>query len=118
MVERPKCLLLAGRLRDEVADYLASKDDNFQFRLREYEEITTEDVNWADVYLAFFPPPQQSLSEIKWVHAFGAGIDFFLFRRAWPKDTLLTRTKGDFGNKIGEYCVARALAFTQNIPEL
>lgn len=118
MIEQIGKILLAGKLREETAEYLAGKDGNFQFRLRAYEEITKEDVTWADVYMAFFPPPQISLAGIEWVHALGAGVDFYIFRREWPKGALLTRTKGNFGNRIGEYCIARALAATQNIPEL
>ena len=118
MFVKPGNILLAGRLRKETAEYLASKDNSLQFKLREYEEIKQDDVAWADVYMGFFPPEQVRLAGIKWVHAMGAGVDFYIFRHEWPKDVLLTRTRGDFGNRIGEYCIARALAATQNIPEL
>ncbi|KPK74610.1 MAG: hypothetical protein AMJ79_13645 [Phycisphaerae bacterium SM23_30] len=113
-----KNILLAGRLKEEVAEWLEGKRMGFEFRLREYKEVTVGDIGWADVYIAFYPPKGVSLAGVKWVHALGAGVDFFIFRQDWPKETLLTRTKGDFGNRIGEYCVARALAVTQNLVEL
>jgi phosphoglycerate dehydrogenase-like enzyme len=42
-------------------------------------------------------------------------VDAYLFRRPFPASTLLTRTDEPFGAQIGEWCVARALAISQDL---
>ena len=118
MINDVKKIVLAGRLREEVKDYLARRKMGFEFRIGDYPEIRQEDLDWADVYVAFRPVNGLDMSAVPWVHALGAGVDFFLFRRQWPENTLLTKTPGNFGRKIGEYCLTRALMFKQRIPEL
>ena len=113
-----KRIVLAGRMRDEVKDYLAQQNMGFEFRVGDYHEIRQEDLDWADAYVAFRPVDGLDMSAVPWVHALGAGVDFFLFRRPWSENTLLTKTPGNFGRKIGEYCLTRALMFKQRIGEL
>ena len=64
------------------------------------------------------PPHTAELGAVRWVHCVGAGVDAFLFPDRLPDDVLLTRTSELFGPQMGEYCVARALAVTQDILEL
>lgn len=47
----------------------------------------------------------QDLSSIYWIHSFGAGVDAFL-KLDLQQSTILTRTTGDLGRKIGEFCLA------------
>ena len=118
MINDVKKIVLAGRMRDEVKDYLAQQNMGFEFRVGDYHEIRQEDLDWADAYVAFRPVEGLDMSAVPWVHALGAGVDFYLFRRPWPQNTLLTKTPGNFGRKIGEYCLTRALMFKQRIGEL
>ncbi|MDF4252283.1 NAD(P)-dependent oxidoreductase [Streptomyces sp. WMMB303] len=52
-----------------------------------------------------------------WMHSTNAGVDTLLAASAgWPTGTLLTRTVGRMGERIGQYVLAWALAELQNIP--
>lgn len=51
-----------------------------------------------------------------WMHSSNAGVDALLASAAWPPGTLLTRTVGRMGERIGQYVLAWVLAELQNIP--
>ena len=114
-MEAVRKLLIAGRLNTELKEYFIVSGCKFEYLLKEPVTVTDNDLHWADVYLSFNPPPKADLGNVKWVHALGAGVDSYLFKKYWPIKTILTRTEGDFGNKIGQYCLARALAHCQNM---
>ncbi|MGH7590566.1 MAG: NAD(P)-dependent oxidoreductase, partial [Gemmatimonadales bacterium] len=111
----PHRILLADHFRDALAAELARLRPDLELRSRDRTTITRDDLGWADCYLGFRPPTTVELEHVSWVHGTGAGLDAFLFRRRFPADVLLTRTSESFGPKIGEYCVARALADTQEL---
>jgi phosphoglycerate dehydrogenase-like enzyme len=111
----PARVLIAGRDREALAGWLRQRRPGLEIRTAELDEVTAGDLAWADAYLGFRPPPHLPLDGLRWVHSTGAGVDAFLFRRAFPDGTLLTRTDEPFGTQIGEWCVARALAFTQQL---
>ncbi|MBN1970694.1 MAG: hypothetical protein JXR48_05090 [Candidatus Delongbacteria bacterium] len=110
-----KKAIVYGRLSKEVSTYLTERlrDVKFDFCLEEdYSPNLLDDY---DTYISFKSPPDDNYGKIKWVHSLGGGVDSFLFNKAFPKDIILSRTKGDFGRKISEYCLARALMYYQNI---
>lgn len=111
----PGRLLIVDRDRDALATWLRERRPALEIRTAEREALREDDLAWADAYVGFRPPPDLSLQGINWVHCTGAGVDAFLFRRAFPAGTLLTRNDEPFGTQIGEWCVARALAFTQQL---
>ncbi|MFI8848724.1 NAD(P)-dependent oxidoreductase [Streptomyces sp. NPDC053499] len=52
-----------------------------------------------------------------WLHSTNAGVDALLSSLSpWPSGTLLTRTVGRMGERIGQYVLAWALAELQDIP--
>ncbi|MFI7242090.1 NAD(P)-dependent oxidoreductase [Streptomyces qinglanensis] len=52
-----------------------------------------------------------------WMHSTNAGVDALLAASAgWPPGTLLTRTVGRMGERIGQYVLAWVLAELQQIP--
>lgn len=111
----PHRILLADHFRDALAEELARLRPDLELRAGDRTTITREDLRWADCYLGFRPPTTVEIEHVSWVHGTGAGLDAFLFRRHFPAEVLLTRTSESFGPKIGEYCVARALAVTQEL---
>ncbi|MGH7533788.1 MAG: D-2-hydroxyacid dehydrogenase [Gemmatimonadales bacterium] len=111
----PHRILLADHFRDALAAELTQRRPDLELRTRDRTTITLDDLRWADCYLGFRPPTTVELEHVSWVHGTGAGLDAFLFRRHFPTDVLLTRTSESFGPQIGEYCVARALAVTQEL---
>lgn len=57
-----------------------------------------------------FLTDEDDLSHIKWIHSFGAGVNTFLKLQKLGQTTVITRTTGDMGNRIGEFCLAHILA--------
>ncbi len=113
----PDRILVADRLGEELARFVAARVPELSFRARALESVTPEDVSWADTFVGF-RPPSCGLGSIRWVQSTGAGVDAFLFRKPWATGRILTRTRGRFGVRIAEYCLARALFVSQRMPEL
>lgn len=111
----PARVLIVDRDRDALAAWLRERRPGLEIRTLDREAVTAADLAWAEAYLGFRPPSSLPLDALAWVHCTGAGVDAYLFRRAFPADTLLTRTNEAFGVQIGEWCVARALAMTQEL---
>lgn len=114
----PARLLIVDRDRNALAAWINERRPALEIRTRDRAEVSQADLDWADAYMGFRPPPTLALDGIAWVHCTGAGVDGFLFRRPFPGRTLLTRNDEPFGPQIGEWCVARALAVTQQLPAL
>ena len=111
----PRRILLADHFRDALAVELRAARPDLELRTRDRREVSRDDLRWADCYLGFRPPTEVELEHVTWVHGTGAGLDAFLFRRRFPEGVLLTRTSESFGAKMGEYCLARMLAETQDL---
>ena len=77
-----------------------------------------DDAQGIDAYVGMRPSFSIAGTGVRWVHSTGAGVDAWLAGDPWPEGVRLTRTLGQMGARIGEYCVARALAATQRLFEL
>jgi D-2-hydroxyacid dehydrogenase (NADP+) len=114
----PKRILVSHTLHEGLGDYLLAHRPDLEIRARGATEITTEDVEWAEVLVGFRPPRSGPWRTLRWIHCIGAGVDAFAFRTGLSPGTLLTRTSEDFGPQMGEYCLSRALAVTQRLRRL
>lgn len=110
--------MVVDREREPIAQWLRDRIPGLEVRTSERGALTAADLEWADAYMGFRPPAHLSLDAISWVHCTGAGVDAYLFRRPFPATTLLTRNDEPFGGQIGEWCLARALAVTQDLVPL
>lgn len=111
-------VLVVDRLGLELERALVTVRPSWNLRRLALEDVREEDVAWADAYVGFrFPRavPESAIAKLSWAHSTGAGVDGFLDGRTWPADVVLTRTTGAFGERIGEYCVAHALARCQHV---
>ncbi|MFX3623571.1 MAG: D-2-hydroxyacid dehydrogenase [Ectobacillus sp.] len=106
-------ILITGRIQKELQDILEKADVRKNFRFLPEDEVKAEDLQWADGYVGFRPCANFQFGSLKWVHALGAGVDSFLFGRAWDEKVLLTRTVCSFGKKISEYCLSYMLREAQ-----
>lgn len=79
------------------------------FRYMPEEELTVDDLRWADALVCFNLSSNVDYSQVKWVHSLGAGVDRFLYRKVWNENVLLTRTICSFGQRIAEYCLSYIL---------
>ncbi|NLP49728.1 D-2-hydroxyacid dehydrogenase [Bacillus sp. RO1] len=110
-------ILFTGRLVKEL-ERLLDVEDRLQgrnFRFLTEEEVSFEDLDWADAYVAFHPVSNFHFGNIKWVHSLGAGVDRYMaIGDTWPDEVILTRTISSFGKKIGEYTLSYMLKDLQH----
>jgi phosphoglycerate dehydrogenase-like enzyme len=93
----------------ELASFIEKQDVRKEFRYLPEENVTQEDIFWADVLVAFHINSNYDFSQLKWIHSLGAGVDRFLLKNNWQQGVLLTRTICSFGQRIGEYCLSYVL---------
>jgi glyoxylate/hydroxypyruvate reductase A len=63
------------------------------------------------------PAAPRELPALRWIHSGWAGIEGWLERPEWQDGVLLTRTVGDFPQRIAEYVVGYLLADALGVPE-
>ncbi|WP_421894423.1 NAD(P)-dependent oxidoreductase [Marinoscillum sp.] len=73
------------------------------------ESLVQKDLYGKNAIAGFYQFDHLDLSEIKWIHAFGAGVDDYLKQPTIQPDVILTRTLGYMDKRIGEYCLAYIL---------
>ncbi len=105
-------ILTTGRLGKEFQDNL--KSNHKELDIKFVQTVTQKDIDWADCLAAFPISEDVDLSNIKWIHAFGAGVEPYLQRNDLHKEVVITRTIGNLGSMIGEYCLCHLLNFKQN----
>jgi len=68
-------------------------------------------------FCASQPPAEPlALPSLRWIHSSWAGIETWMDRPEWSRDVILTRTVGDFPERIAEYVFGYLLAQTLEIP--
>ncbi|KQL19509.1 D-2-hydroxyacid dehydrogenase [Cytobacillus solani] len=103
-----KNILVAGEY-EELFQKQLTNEESQHFRFIPVDEITLEDLSWAEAYIGSKPCPGFNPSNLKWVHSFNAGVNNFLEIDGWKENTLLTRTFCSFGERISEYCLSYVL---------
>lgn len=102
-------VLVTGNICQDMEKLINADAYRQSFRFVKETEVSREDLQWADAYVAFKPTANFDFYGIKWVHSLGAGVDGYLFDREWKEDVLLTRTICSFGQRIGQYCLSYVL---------
>lgn len=108
-------ILICQRHGEELAAYVRERRGDLTLRVRDAGAVTAADRTWADAVIGFAAPVSLEDSSIRWVHSTGAGVDGLLRGRRWPAGVMLTRTTGELGDRMAEYCVGHALAVAQRI---
>ncbi|WP_102275512.1 D-2-hydroxyacid dehydrogenase [Cytobacillus massiliigabonensis] len=103
-----KNILVAGKYEKFFQERIFNKKSQ-NFRFIPVDDITLDDLTWADAYVGSKPCPNFNPSNLKWVHSFNAGVNNFLEVEGWKETTLLTRTICSFGERISEYCLSYVL---------
>lgn len=107
-------ILIAGPYKEEFQKQLPPTIHK-SFRFVPVEDISEEDLSWADAYVGFKPSPLFNFKSIKWVHTFNAGVNNYLELNGWEENqVLLTRTVCSFGQRISEYCLSYMLRDLQH----
>lgn len=96
---------------------------------REVEAVLGESIPWAglqgggdpvaDVWFCAGRPPGGALvlPSLRWIQSGWAGIDGWSARPEWREGVVLTRTVGDFPQRIAEYVFGYLLAWELGVPE-
>jgi phosphoglycerate dehydrogenase-like enzyme len=63
------------------------------------------------------PAAPRALPALRWIHSGWAGVESWFARPEWREGVLLTRTVGDFPQRIAEYVAGYLLADTLGVPE-
>ncbi|MFK7952863.1 MAG: NAD(P)-dependent oxidoreductase [Ekhidna sp.] len=102
-------LVTFGRLGHEFKNYITSShpEISISFPLTEGELIS--EIKKSNAYAGFNHLSNCDISNLKWIHSFGAGVDSFLELDKLNESILISRTTGNLGRKIGEYCLAYIL---------
>lgn len=110
-------ILFTGRLVEELEGLLNLEETlkGRDLRFNAEDDVSSEDLDWADAYVAFHPTANFHFGNLKWVHSLGAGVDRYMaLGDRWPEEVLLTRTITSFGQKIGEYTLSYMLKELQH----
>lgn len=102
-------ILIVSPMYKELRAYIEKVNVHKNFRYLPEEEMTQEDLTWADALVLFNLKSDVDYSHVKWVHSLGAGVDRFLYKKSWNEEVLLTRTICSFGQRIAEYCLSYIL---------
>jgi glyoxylate/hydroxypyruvate reductase A len=104
-----KNIVVVSPMYKEIQTIIESKELKKDFRFLTEEDVTQDDLIWADAFVSFNTKADYDYSHVKWVHSLGAGVDRLLFKKDWNEEVLLTRTICSFGQRIGEYCLSYIL---------
>lgn len=103
-------VLIAGRDSGTVASLIGAREPGLTLRAVAADGVRQADVDWADALVTFIAPDGLDFEGLKWLHCTGAGLDQLFKGRDWPAGILLTRTIGQLGVQVAEYCLGHMLA--------
>ncbi|ERN54351.1 D-2-hydroxyacid dehydrogenase [Alkalihalophilus marmarensis] len=107
-------VLIISPMYGELKRLIEKENVEQSFRFKPEDEVTDEDLDWADAVACFNTQTDFNYSKVKWVHSLGAGVDRFLHNKTWDKEVLLTRTICSFGQRIAEYTLSYVLQDLQH----
>jgi phosphoglycerate dehydrogenase-like enzyme len=109
-------LVTYGRLSEEFETYILSEQPHINVIRPVNERQLISTIRDANAVAGFDFLEHLDLSNIEWIHSFGAGVDSFLTKTSdYEHNITITRTIGKLGDKIGEYCLTYALAQCKHI---
>jgi glyoxylate/hydroxypyruvate reductase len=104
-----KNILVVSPMYKELRLFIEKEAPHKSFRFLPEEELSQNDLTWADALVSFNLKADYDYSNVKWVHSLGAGVDRFLHKKVWNEEVLLTRTICSFGQRIAEYSLSYIL---------
>lgn len=104
-----KNILVVSPMYKELRLFIEKEAPHKYFRFLPEEELSQNDLTWAEALVSFNLKADYDYSNVKWVHSLGAGVDRFLHKKDWNEEVLLTRTICSFGQRIAEYSLSYIL---------
>lgn len=108
-------LVTYGRLGNEFKNYINSSHPEINISLPLSENELISEINKSNAYAGFNHLANCDISTLKWIHSFGAGVDSFLDLDEMNESILISRTTGNLGRKMGEYCLTYILNNLKNV---
>jgi glyoxylate/hydroxypyruvate reductase len=108
-----KNILVVSPMYKELKLFIEKEAPHKSFRFIPEEELSQDDLSWAEALVSFNLKADYDYSTVKWVHSLGAGVDRFLHKKDWNEEVLLTRTICSFGQRIAEYSLSYILGDLQ-----
>jgi len=103
-------LVTYGRLSKEFHEWSQKEYPTLEVKHATPKEQLALMLQDANAYAGFYALDGLDASHLKWIHAFGAGVDLFLSNKSIVDHRIpISRTSGQLGRKIGEYCLAHVL---------
>ncbi|KAB8127383.1 D-2-hydroxyacid dehydrogenase [Gracilibacillus oryzae] len=102
-------IIFVSPLNHEMKQLVEKHSLKKEIRFLTEEELSDEQLEWADALVTFKTSIPYDYSKVKWVHSLGAGVDNFTYKKEWNSDVILTRTITSFGQRISEYCLSYLL---------
>ncbi|WP_160149055.1 D-2-hydroxyacid dehydrogenase [Arcanobacterium ihumii] len=115
----PKKVLLTEEYFAEFMPAATEEIGDIEFRFVPSDQLSDEDLNWADSWLGFQFPVKPSETSIRWYHSATDGID----RMHWLYDDLretgsvLTNTVASMPHRMAEFVVAGVLGIVREFPQ-
>lgn len=106
-----------GRLGQEFKSLIDSHYPAFYCTYFETQEALADQLHNYNAFAGFGLQTDIDISHMQWIHSFGAGVDAFM-QLPLPEDILLTRTTGNMGTRMAEYCLAYMLFAFKSIDEV
>jgi phosphoglycerate dehydrogenase-like enzyme len=105
-------ILTTGQLASQFCAALEASA--LPVQVKYVKQAQQSDIDWADCLACFPVSKDLSLQRVTWIHSFGAGVDGFVARKDLHPQLRLSRTTGQLGRKMGEFCLTHLLNFLQN----
>lgn len=107
-------ILTGGKHGKEFQHFIAEQYPELKCIRSSSTEESVKFIQEVEAIAGFNFLPSMDLGHIKWIHSFGAGIDSFLEHQL-SSDLLLTKTTGEMGQRIAEYCLTYILKDLQKV---
>ncbi|MCU0634747.1 MAG: D-2-hydroxyacid dehydrogenase [Gemmatimonadaceae bacterium] len=111
-------VVVGSTQHEAVRAALHTARPDLETRGARYQDVSADDLAWADAYIGFKRPPMPTMGAVRWVHCTGAGVDAWFTPTELDRTILLTRSSESFGPMIAEWALARALAVSQQLRPL
>lgn len=101
-------IVTCGLFGDTLAQLI--NEEYHDFATAFYKEtLTQEYLSDVNAIAGFYQFDDLDLSDIRWIHSFGAGVNDYINQPTISPSLTLTRTIGFMDKRIGEYCLAYIL---------
>lgn len=108
-------ILTTGRLAKEFKNSIENEFCRNELTIEYYDNPDQHNIDQYNVLACFNPPKNLDLSNIEWIHSFGAGVNSFLNYSFLTPEVKISRTIGLLAERMAEYCICHILVYNQNV---